>query len=726
MVVWIVLVASACKPTEPAGARPPPDMNSRFLGVSQWVGTYSVRSSSKGERSLEGLTEAWDRTMWSWGIVELEHRAPLRSALGPAPVFHEARFQSTLTTESGSQVERERCSGSGSLAATLEFSATGQYRLSFSDVFAPCEGSITLDGQEIPAGTSVRLTPPAEKLFVSLPTEGLKLSETVTFSTDDETGHSTDWVVQWNLAPRNSEAELLLEAEGYDAWRPLAFVGTLPADELPPVGVTTLGSSLLRAPKEVAPGPQPMRAGATLRLRALVIPIGPFLPKKAARISFVLRSSKVPGVAMNSPLSDGEASPQDIQFEREPNETLGLTFVSKDRVETPAGEYTQAAADLSSFDFGAYGEVTAIAEMADGTLLVAKVRDEGDSFHLLPLRIPKRAPDSFVADVWKRENGAMALADSYDGERLPGGGGDGHAGDGLTLYEEYRGFIADGSWFSTNPETVDYFLYNELEGDAVAGINLFKRATRLQVHAGFNFSSGDFDPTTRVANFNALHDGGRHRVDQHLVMLTRSSQERRRSQTQGGPSTPKHAGVIELAREIPPRELANTVAHELGHSVDIPHHGEGARRDVAWRKQPDGRFLEVPGMDNGPAGDVVTFKQEGTGFGLTLPDSLPAVIVSTAHGGLFSGDETCFMRYASARAVIRSGERSVRYFLLQPEPLGTTLCSDGKGKTFNSDGLYPDGTVRTSRHGDAAPKRGDCVHHVCVNDAHGHPPRNAP
>ncbi|WNG36546.1 hypothetical protein F0U61_24855 [Archangium violaceum] len=512
----------------------------------------------------------------------------------------------------------------------------------------------------------------------------------------------------WRFSNRQ-EVRLVIDAIDFENWRPLATYWD--GSGAPP----TTGGAHLKLVAHL--DPQPSTSSAPL--------------PKAKKITFkLLKSSSVPGIAMNAPVVNAEKSPQDLQFEQARNQALGMVFVSKDRVETaPGGLFEFATAELSSFDSGAYGEVTAEAELEDGSIITARFRDTGDN----PMRIPKRAPGSYVAEKWMNDHGAGAAGDFSDDEKLAGGAGDGHSGDGLTVYEEYRGFFADTVWFDTKPADVDFMVINDtnaanLEAHIKSGIQRFASATGLKVNSNMTdldikmpSDRTDYDPAKRVINPNALLEGGRHKVDQHAVVLRLSSSSTSPvSQTYGGPSSPKNISQIELSQKPTGDELVWTVAHELGHAANIPHHGEGGFRDAYWALQSDGSFHETPNSTI-TTGVPVTLKLEATGQVFSSPLSTK-VTVSTKLQGLASGDETCIMRYPVANAIERASEPSVRYFITPDEPYGVTLCLDGKGKDFNSNRTYPDGSPRPSRHGDAAPGRGDCKHRICINDFHAHPP----
>ncbi|WP_141591716.1 hypothetical protein [Myxococcus sp. AB056] len=517
-----------------------------------------------------------------------------------------------------------------------------------------------------------------------------------------------EWEIEWELWPEEVDAQLVLDAVGYEDWLPKG-----PLD-IPPSSVSPQGALLT--------------PGSTLTLKAEIFPSLPSNPASAKRITFTLASSNVPGVAMNAPLMNANQSPLDLQFEASRNTTL--LFEGPDRVTTPDGNHTEAYATLSSFDYGAYGEARAVAVLTNGKALlsVARFPYPSSQFQDGPLLLPKRSPNSFISDAWKFDPAWANKADSDDSEKLPDGLGDGHAGDGLTLYEEYRGFFLNGQHVRTLPTEVDYFLRNEIGTFAEPGINLFQNLTKLKVH---KLAHTEINTDTRVINQNSLLQGGRHHAEsnQHAVILKEDPLRTDVSETIGGPSTPANIASIQMAGNLFGDERKLAIAHELGHSVNIPHHGEGGLLIARWEKRGSD-YWEVPLYPSAaPEQQVPTFFLEdvaGSGYipGPDIPKLHVSVQCQESASNVFSGDENCIMRYR-ANALIRTNFTGTRFHIQPGETLGSSLCNSAQGSSFNSPGgvLYSGGLHRPSRHGDAASNRGDCQHRICVNDRYRHAPR---
>jgi hypothetical protein len=219
------------------------------------------------------------------------------------------------------------------------------------------------------------------------------------------------------------DLELEVEAVGYDNWIPKGG-----KDE------TSAGNQITISAKLKTKDGKPLR-------------------EKAKIIKFELSQvSQEPGVCLNWPpkaSAPGHVKDlKDLQFDDKKNSKLEIKGPRKQTAETPDGEYAEAEAVISCYDYGAWGTIKVVAEMANGTPVVGYLKGHPNQKEIL---LPKRKATSKIADAWKAlpENDAVALADDDDNENSPEG--DKHRGDGLTLYEEYRGFLVNGKHVCGNP-----------------------------------------------------------------------------------------------------------------------------------------------------------------------------------------------------------------------------------------------------------------------------------
>jgi hypothetical protein len=536
-----------------------------------------------------------------------------------------------------------------------------------------------------------------------LPEEGIHIYRRMPATVDARSSESADvqnyadqsWAPYYNfpelergtgtfelmLAPEPEKLELIVDVQDYAVWAPQ-------------------GSHDAQQP------------GNHLALRARLQQRGGGAPgEQASQLRFELTQvSAEPGVALNHPPSQEARVDLDLRFEAERNPELAIGGGGK-RAEThpsEIGAYGEAKAELSAFDWGAWAELRVSALMPDGRRILGRLRDDPRPQILLP----KRKPGSRVADALRQSAGIGDLPDDEDAESEPQG--DGLPGDGLTLYEEYRGFYVNGRHVRGNPRRKDLFVVDEIGGRSKPGIARFARETGLRVH--HELSRAELGEH-RIINVN--HMEAPHRVDQHGLVLSLGDVGRLAGRADSSllkPGTPEIIDRVLVSSSLSPADsdFPRTVAHELAHSVNVWHHGSTDTGWIAWtRETRSGRPVVVE------FGDVIEVRTEdGSPRYLQLPEI--ELWVAQPHGQ-HSGAHECLMRYANADAYRETGNPSVRYLTQGAgETPGGLLCRDVQGTGVNAPDRQP-----RSRHRDASLCAGDCAHQVRVNDR-GDPPERSP
>jgi hypothetical protein len=483
----------------------------------------------------------------------------------------------------------------------------------------------------------------------------------------------------FTLAPDPEKLELIVEPRDYDTWTP---EGNL----------------------------DPQKPGNHLALKARLQRRGGGAPQeKARRMRFELTQvSREPGVAMNHPPRAQARRNPDLRFRSNPQLAISDDGLSAATHDTGIGGYTEAEAELSSFDWGAWGELRVVAVMGDGREILGHLATDPRPQILLP----KRRKDSRIPDVLRASAGLGDLPDDNDGENDPMG--DEFSGDGLTLYEEYRGFYENSKHVRSSPMKKDLFVLNKVGAGAKPGIALFARETGLRVrHELLDAELG----ADRVINAN--HGEGPHLVDQHAVRIepqipppsdpSAPAPRFENSAAQGGPGTPEAVARVLIsgtALRVGAARLARTIAHELGHSVNVFHHGQGDLGRVFWRAQA----LPGGGMQVTEGGTVIQLRTED---GQAIPVRTAGQIevwVADARAQ-HSGVEDCFMRYDVADAYRKDAEPGVRYWVKGTERRGAMLCESREGTGVNARERQP-----RPRYGDADDCAGSCKRQLRVSD----------
>jgi len=577
-------------------------------------------------------------------------------------------------------------------------------------------------------------------------------NETKVNKDSDSTDHYNCRV---RLIPVVPELELIVEIEGAKA----SGEATTYEDWLP--------EGAVNAEKDPAPG-------ARLKLKARLrnkdrSPV----TAEVKRIRFELHeTSREPSVALNWPLVQtvsGEKPPPDPMPDLRLDGRTGK-IDQKKQVQTVESLLVNkgepvAEAGVDCYDFGAWSTLVVVAELADGRTVTGHMEKDPDTW-AIPL--PKRTGVSYIADAWK-EQYKITAPDRSDDESEPEGE-PGCNGDGLTLYEEYRGFYENGRHIRTNPKRKDLFVFNKCGAVAEPGIQLFQRLSKLEVRKKFLEEERNYwlEPADYTA-INGYFDQGPHRVLQHRVEITwcgttgggGGHTNLKTSEAADRHSRPKDVENIAVERPDSsfwteqygvaagnqPRQFDIAMAHELFHAVGVDHHGEGdptfhleaheaghpdnPTGHVAWiayrtlaRPIPIRIFEEATGRDiseSSARAAIDLFKRtwgtenEDTALLRANWDERKKYVqnyfVGLRHGE-HSGDEDCVMRYWLADAYQKGKENAIYLIPDGTEPVGSQLCTVTTGHSVNKAGREPQ-----PRYYDAAQTRGHCKHWVCVNDA---------
>jgi len=481
--------------------------------------------------------------------------------------------------------------------------------------------------------------------------------------------------ITWNLSPvygsepppaqekepedKPSELEAAFQAEGYDDWVPEAG-----EDEAQPGNTLTIRA---RVYKHNEPAEQS--------------------PKKA-RFRFELSGvSHEKGVCMNWPqLVKGG---RDLKID--PTRNLELD-VARDGMSATSKELSyDAFLVVTSYDWGGWGTLMVTAYPEGHETVSAHLEGNKSKYELA---IPKDEDGNHIADSWEDTNVlGTAIADADD-DFAPVG--DEHQGDGLSTYEEYRGFRVQGQHIRTEPFQKDLFIWDPSD----LGLGYFddsRITTRLVKADEFDLQSGA--PNPRVINFNRGYASA---GAQHLLYLKNEKLEGDYGSAAGtGPGVPKtcHTVLIDRSRclEKDEQELLTTIAHELAHGCNVEHHGDNYK------------IKEWQSLEN----DRKTWSN-------WRPDPRGKAADVAAQGGEESGVEQCIMRYDAA-TFYENANGSFRWKrpdgTLQrgdeygfAEASGNIFCDDKKGTGVNA----PMGYRRVSKAGDAT--KGICRRQFCVND----------
>jgi hypothetical protein len=304
---------------------------------------------------------------------------------------------------------------------------------------------------------------------------------------------------------------------------------------------------------------------------------------------------------------------------------------------------------VQSLDYGAWGKIKAEVNV-EGHWYECRAEDEKDY-----VTIPYDEDEDHIADMWEEHFGVLSQSEQADEDSEPESKQD---GDGFSNYEEYRGFFVNGIWreWYFSPKRKDIFIYDE-NG---MGVGYFTE-TDLMIHL---IDKQEYDED-RVVNFNRGYgtidsqDGqkGLYLCEEEMAIGTKGYVW----PCVGTPNVVEKV-VIDVLDEFMEtvyaekgtegaflQNYAATLAHELGHAVNMVHHG-----DEMW--------------------------ESANGYEIAR------------RGGLWSGEIICVMRYSPPDKYLGS-DNNVYEYPEEGSGSRTSYCSSSTGTGINAPGerIGPDG-----------------------------------
>ncbi len=238
---------------------------------------------------------------------------------------------------------------------------------------------------------------------------------------------------------------------------------------------------------------------------------------------------------------------------------------------------------------------------------------DSDGIHLL---LPLDKDHDGLQDTWEKQWGA-GDPDADDDSIM----GNPNRGDGLTVFEEYRGVYAQGRHFRLSPVYIDVFVH-DYSGNYNPHLREVGSLFRQQEINLWRLAGNEF-------KYDCInYDDGEHKNgDQYIIVVMDlnqcpgvSMEDQVAGFTTIGPPGRNHNTLIMLgassmfnfALNTADSDTVGTLAHEIGHQMGLPHHG-----DTEGLRTLNGKEVWIACL-----------------------------------GGQHSGDEDCFMKYNCAQKFI--------------------------------------------------------------------------
>lgn len=410
---------------------------------------------------------------------------------------------------------------------------------------------------------------------------------------------------------------------------------------------------------------------------------------KKAKFRFSLNKvSSERGVCLNWPEKADAKTTPDLKIDPKGNSNLEVAGDGQSATTRKSAE--SATVTITSYDWGAYGQLTATALLDDGGEIAAHV-EGGEKYELT---IPQDDDSNHIADWWDKRFAGNSKDATADTDRVPVGDGD--QGDGLSLYEEYRGFrVKGGQHIRTDPSLKDLFIF-DADNLRLGYFAQSSLTTHFIEEADFNLEEGATNHMVINPNRGFATLG-----PQHALMIENVNMPGLYGLADGtGPGPPKTTFAVKIdvaaCLETNRQELDCTIAHELAHACNVWHHGESNYSILRWRElKADGTWDDWVKYSDDSSREVA------------------------AQGGQESGVEQCIMRYDGSnlyetpKGSIQWQKKGGALQIGAPYPpaelAGTIFCVD------------PDGTGVNAPDRDGGPKagnasKGKCRTQFCVND----------
>lgn len=444
-------------------------------------------------------------------------------------------------------------------------------------------------------------------------------------------------------------------------------------------------------------------------------------------VKYALESSKEPGSSINDPLHGKDDN--DLEWHPIVAHMSGLQKQTDTTLQSTPDQGGQLMAIVRSRDFGAYGKLRAHVHLKTGEELDAHLAGKTT----IEVAIPYDETGNHIADEWENKQKLRSNAATADDEHADGND---HDGDGLTLYEEYRGVRCNGKHVRLDPSKKDLFLVSLSSRSLDAGAAMFETATgkTVAVHV---CKSGEVDPSTKVVNPNTSFGKGgvQHAVlvkeqaipgadvvayTQPEAVTSDGSIAGRRAARDNTAASPGH--VVEL--DIDPSKAATTanfayaLAHETGHTVGIHHHGDSepdqasiykawvaagtaflvdpSGKRIDWPKEAGTEVAQKSSQASGNVGCIMAYNND---FDLSLVGVVkddPALVTALKSEGKDSP---------------LTLDRPLIAYAKLPRRDGTTLCHQPDGTDINAKDRKP-----FSVYGQPAPGRGNCFSQMLIKD----------
>ncbi|MCB1127568.1 MAG: hypothetical protein KDM81_13830, partial [Verrucomicrobiae bacterium] len=268
------------------------------------------------------------------------------------------------------------------------------------------------------------------------------------------------------------------------------------------------------------------KAGATEEVPGTQVPVVVHLNQSGAKArytAYLEDVSRQPGLCMNHPYrstpatQDADPAAFDLKFAQ----AAGLTVSEDGQKAWTENEVETLGLVINAYDYGAYGRLRVEAAVPGQPRVEAHLKDQPEQHFL---RIPFDENENWLADTWEDSEGILGQIEDPRWDEADDPAYHHTKGDGISLYEKYRGFMIQGVYERLKPRRKYVFIRDRegwgqmVEGEADGPS--FSRASQCEVRfIGPKewTGPGTAGEDRRIVNFNSF--AATHATDQHAVHL---------------------------------------------------------------------------------------------------------------------------------------------------------------------------------------------------------------
>ncbi|MGN6421239.1 MAG: hypothetical protein ACTHMC_27235 [Pseudobacter sp.] len=406
----------------------------------------------------------------------------------------------------------------------------------------------------------------------------------------------------------------------------------------------------------------------------------------------LLNTSREPGVTINYPTKSMLQGAYDMSLMTE--KVKMAPYFDGQKFTIPSEDGKSGGFYIASFDGGGYTTLEVKAIMEDGSEIKGHYGKPGGP---TSIPYPYRKAGSKIAKAWLDANGNPNETD--DNEIIPGSP---EKGDGLSVYEEYRGVQSEGVFMRLSPRLQELGIRVDKANMPLftEGISLFSSFTNIAPVICY----ADEMDESRIFNANSMtHKTG----SQYGLYLKPKNTGNVKGEILPASDfkTTRNSDVINintvgimklydsmaLIKKLPysaADDLNSTVAHYLCRGVGMRPHGASGK----------GEIIEAT-----TSLSVKYLQENGTPI-TAVPKFIPHLVGGQANDA--SGDAACIMCMNNKYewVYIRNGN-NITYRKVPILAPGKKLCTSALGTMINNNGEF---------FGNAQSGRGNCASHMKI------------